>query len=82
MKRVVILKGEGANQHTLYGDFKMTEVDFSEFTVNERGVLRHETPTQQYSNEHKPLSIEKGLWVQGKQVEYNPFNREVTQVWD
>lgn len=78
----ILLKGEGVNQHTLYGDFTIKESeDFSTLNLTKEGVLRHEQPDGSFG-EHKSLKIAKGDWVMGKQVEYNPFRREVTRVWD
>ena len=84
LKKHTLLKGEGSNQHTLYGDFTMDTnvVEFSNLVVTKDSVLRHEKPNGEFSNEHKALKIEKGNWVMGKQVEYNPFKRSVSQVWD
>ena len=78
-----LLKGEGANQHTLYGKFKIdeTQLEFSNLVVTEDSVLKHETPSGEFA-EHKGLQIDKGNWVMGKQVEYNPFRRSISQVWD
>lgn len=77
-----LLKGEGVNQHTLYGDFLIEEKpEFSELSLNKDSVLRHEQPNGSFG-EHQPLPIEKGTWVMGKQVEYNPFTREVSRIWD
>jgi hypothetical protein len=77
-----LLKGEGANQHTLYGDFKIGEqTDFMEVEVVKESLLKHEQPDGSFG-EHKTLKIEKGGWVMGKQVEYNPFNQKITRVWD
>jgi hypothetical protein len=77
------LKGEGANQHTLYGDFKVGEqTDFMEVEVVKESLLKHEQPDGSFSNEHQTLKIEKGEWSMGKQVEYNPFEGRVTQIWD
>jgi hypothetical protein len=83
-KQHTLLKGEGANQHTLYGEFKIdeTKTEFSEVVVTEDSVLRHEQPDGSFSNEHQPLKVEKGNWVMGKQVEYNPFQRTISQIWD
>ena len=83
MNRKVILLGEGIHQHTLYGKFE-SETHSNEIevlTVEEDSELRHETPGRKPA-EHKTLSIDKGMWVVGKQVEYNPFTREVSRVWD
>ena len=83
-KKHTLLKGEGVNQHTLYGDFAIdeTQTEFAEVQVKKDSVLRHEQPDGSFSNEHKPLKVEQGDWVMGKQVEYNPFSRSVSQVWD
>jgi putative transposon-encoded protein len=82
-KKNIILKGEGANQHTLYGKFKMEDNHdfFSEISVLEDSELRHEQPNGQFA-EHNTLKIKKGEWVLGKQVEYNPFKRSISQIWD
>jgi ribosomal 30S subunit maturation factor RimM len=78
-----LLKGEGTNQHTLYGQFKVEEVaDFPAVIVEKDSVLKHEQPDGSFSNEHKGLQIEVGKWSMGKQVEYNPFEGRITQVWD
>ena len=78
-----LLKGEGINQHTLYGDFMINEEsNFPTLEVTKDSVLRHEQPNGSFSNEHKALQVEKGDWVMGEQVEYNPFDRKITQVWD
>jgi hypothetical protein len=78
-----ILKGEGANQHTLYGSFSTedTLTDFAEISVKENSVLKHEEPNGNFA-EHKGLQIEQGNWVMGRQVEYNPFDQKVSRVWD
>lgn len=79
----IILRGEGANQHVLHGDFlvETEERDFSTLVLNKDGQLRHEQPDGSFA-EHKTLNVEKGNWVMGKQVEYNPFKGEVTRIWD
>ena len=84
LKKHTLLVGEGINQHTLYGSFSMDtkESDFQEIQVKEESELKHEQPNGIWSKEHKTLKVEKGEWVMGKQVEYNPFSREVTRIWD
>ncbi len=78
-----LLKGEGTNQHTLYGDFSIEEVaEYPSLEVTKDSLLKHEQPDGSFSNEHQTLKIEKGNWVMGKQVEYNPFEGKVTQIWD
>ena len=78
-----ILKGEGANQHTLYGDFKMEDnhPDFAEVFVLKETILKHEQPNGSFG-EHNALKVDKGDWIMGKQVEYNPFKQTISQVWD
>lgn len=84
MKKLTILKGEGIHQHTLYGNFSEVEevIDFQPLEVFEKSFLKHEKPDGSFSNEHKTLEVSAGTWVMGRQVEYNPFTREVTNVWD
>lgn len=79
----IILKGEGANQHTLYGKFKMEDnhTFFTDIEVLEDSELKHEQPNGQFA-EHNTLKVKKGNWVLGKQVEYNPFKRTISQIWD
>lgn len=78
-----ILKGEGANQHTLYGKFSLDaeQDDFTEVVVKEDSELRHEQPDGSFA-EHNTLKVKKGEWVMGKQVEYNPFKQSISRIWD
>ena len=78
-----LLKGEGANQHTLYGQFNFDETatDFVDVEVEKQSELKHEQPNGSFG-EHFTLLIDKGNWSMGKQVEYNPFENTTTQVWD
>lgn len=81
-KKHTLLKGEGVHQHTLYGDFKIgDENDFVKLEVVKESLLKHEHPNGSFG-EHKTLKIDKGDWSMGKQVEYNPFNKKITRVWD
>lgn len=77
-----ILRGS-SNQHTLHGDFSVEsdKTEFGKIVVNKDSVLRHEQPDGSFG-EHNTLKVEQGEWVMGKQVEYNPFKRTVSQVWD
>lgn len=79
-----LIKGSGGNQHTLYGDFKHDkgENDLLEIEVEGVSVLHHEQPDGSFSNEHEALEVDAGSWVQGRQVEFNPFKRTVSQIWD
>jgi len=83
MKKQTILVGEGVHQHTLYGSFKSNSKvsDFAEIEVLEETLLKHEKPNGEFA-EHKGLKVQQGSWVMGLQVEYNPFTRDTTRVWD
>lgn len=82
-KKHTLLKGEGANQHTLYGEFKVddTATDFADVVVTKDSLLKHEQPDGSFG-EHQTLKVEKGDYVMGKQVEYNPFTQKIERVWD
>jgi hypothetical protein len=83
-KKKTLLVGEGVHQHTLYGEFVMDSESegFVTIQVTKDSELRHEKPNENWSNEHKTLIIDKGNWVMGKQVQYNPFNQRVERVLD
>ena len=83
MKKQTILVGEGVHQHTLYGDFKsdVNVTDFAEIEVLGETIVKHEKPNGEFA-EHKGLKVQQGKWVMGLQVEYNPFTRDTTRVWD
>jgi hypothetical protein len=83
MKKHTLLKGEGVNQHTLYGDFAVdfTSTEFNNLRVKKDSVLRHETPSGKFA-EHQSLPVERGDWAMGRQVEYNPFSDRITNIWD
>lgn len=80
--KITLLKGEGAHQHTLYGRFEVKK-DFTDFTEVDvlECQLKHELPNGTFG-EHNTLNVERGEWVMGKQVEYNPLSQKVTRVWD
>ena len=81
-KQHTLLVGEGIHQHTLYGDFLVEEkTEFPSLEVTKDSVLRHEKPDGSFG-EHQALKVEQGNWSLGKQVEYNPFENNITQVWD
>ena len=83
MKKQTILVGEGVHQHTLYGDFKSNSevTDFAEIEVLGETIVKHEKPNGEFA-EHKGLRVQQGKWVMGLQVEFNPFTRDTTRVWD
>jgi hypothetical protein len=77
-----LLVGEGVHQHTLYGNFLIDDKeDFTNVSVQEDSLLKHEQPNGS-KGEHETLKIEKGDYVMGRQVEYNPFEGRVTRIWD
>lgn len=76
-----LLKGQN-NLHTLYGNFSVTtEDEYQNIEVKETSLLKHEIPSGAKA-EHETLEVQTGNWVTGKQVEWNPFNREISLVWD
>jgi len=78
-----ILKGDGTNQHTLYGSFAIEEskTEFPKISVDKNSELRHEQPDGSFA-EHNTLQVKAGEYVMGKQVEYNPFKRTIQTIWD
>ena len=84
MRKNTLLKGEGIHQHTLYGSFVMEKEpkEFAEILVKKASLLKHEKPNGSFSEEHNTLQVEQGNWVMGKQVEYNPFDKQINKVWD
>jgi hypothetical protein len=83
MKKFTVLLGEGKNQHTLYGEFAIEpqRKDFAEVKVLTESKLQHEEPSGRFA-EHNTLKVEKGNWVMGQQVEFNPFKGTISRVWD
>jgi len=82
-KKHTLLLGEGIHQHTLYGEFSIDTdvVDYARIEVTKDSLLQHELPNGKFG-EHKTLKVDKGTWVMGKQVEYNPFSQKVERVYD
>lgn len=77
-----LLLGEGIHQHTLVGDFQIDEKpSFTNLVVDKPSQLKHEKPDGTFG-EHETLPIEAGNWSMGKQVEYNPFDNNITEIWD
>ena len=74
----VLLNEGSAHLHVLIGDFEKNE---NKVVVRGLTILRHETPTGHFA-EHQTLLLEEGEWVLARQVEFNPFDRTVTQIWD
>lgn len=82
-KRNVLLEGEGVNLHVLHGEATVTRKKggFDDIVLREDGRLAHETPEGEHA-EHHTLPVPKGAWVMGQQVEFDPFERVITRVWD
>ena len=82
-KKHTLLLGEGIHQHTLYGEFSIDTdvVDYTTIEVTKDSLLQHELPNGKFG-EHKTLKVDRGTWVMGKQVEYNPFSQKVERVYD
>lgn len=83
MKKQVLLKGKGGHQHAIYGNVKTDEKigDFAELQIKGKALLKHEKPNGDFG-EHKTLEVESGSWVMGLQIEFNPFKRTISQIWD
>ena len=81
-KEKVLLVGEGIHQHTLKGEFTIDDERYALINVLKPSILHHEKPNGEFSKEHFPISVEKGVWIQGRQTEYNPFTREFEDIWD
>jgi hypothetical protein len=77
-----LLRGT-SNKHVLYGNIKIDSQseEFSTIKLTKDGILKHEQPNESFA-EHKSLHVEAGKWVMGKQVEYNPFDRTISTIWD
>jgi hypothetical protein len=71
--------GNGGHQHTLYGNFHITNEGY--VVCKQDCLLKHETKSGS-SGEHHTLTLEKGVYREGKQVEFNPFSGNITRVWD
>lgn len=72
-RRNVLLEGEGANRHVLYGMAEIEEKsDYKTVVLKEDGLLKHEDPQGGHA-EHETLRVPKGEWAMGLQVEYDPF---------
>ena len=86
MNKLIILKGEGINQHTLYGtfDYKISEThsDIYDIKIKKDTQLKHEKPNGDFSQEHNALKVDKGNWVTGIQIQYNPFDKKNIKVID
>jgi hypothetical protein len=84
--RLVILKGEGVNQHVLVGNFEAdvntATKTFTPISIKSDCLLKHEKPNGNWSNEHNTLKVEKGSYRMGRQVEYNPFKQSISTIWD
>lgn len=83
-KKHTLLVGNGKHQHTLYGKFRIDEdaAEYPSVEIIEESILKHENPNGSFSNEHHGLQIEAGNWSVGTQVEFNPFDKEITRIWD
>lgn len=73
---------KGGNTHVLEGNFKVGKDDNSNhIIVEEESQLKHEQIAGVFA-EHNTLLIEPGEYIVGRQVEYNPFEKRITQIWD
>ena len=77
------MRGEGINQHVLHGEatIRQSKDGFDRILLYEDGRLAHETSEGKHA-EHETLPVPKGKWIMGQQIEFDPFERVVTRVWD
>jgi hypothetical protein len=81
-KRTVLLKGEGENQHVLYGESVVSQgANYRGVKMKGDGLLRHEDPEGRHA-EHRSIRIVRGEWVMGLQVEFDPFPRRDSRFED
>lgn len=81
-KRTVLLKGEGENQHVLYGESVVSQgANYRGVKMKGDGLLRHEDPEGRHA-EHRSIRIARGEWVMGLQVEFDPFPRRDSRFED
>lgn len=82
--KVIILRGEGANLHELEADvlkYDEKSKSLSEVHVGPGGLLKHVTPEGDIA-EHHAIPMEEGTYHVGRQVEFNPFDQSIGQVFD
>ncbi len=62
--------------HQLKGDFEIyqDEEGRNVLNVNKKSTLTHP--------EHKEITIEKGIYIQEQEIEYDPFTEELNKVID
>lgn len=86
-KKLLILKGEGRHEHVLVGE-EITYVEpakgqpLSEIHVGRGGLLTHIDPATGEHAEHNTISVDEGTWLVGRQVEFNPFDNSISNVFD
>lgn len=83
-KKLLILKGEGRHEHVLEAEeitYPETE-QLSEVHVGKGGLLTHVDPATGKPAEHNTIPLEQGTWLVGRQVEYNPFDNSISNVFD
>jgi hypothetical protein len=81
--KTVILEGEGTHRHVIHGDLvlKSQPTGFNRIQLDKDALLCHETPEGEPA-EHRSLPLKKGRWIMGKQVEFDPFTKKISRVWD
>ena len=77
--RLVLATGEGANTHAVNAASKINFSDMPEETIkfeikNEFARVTHE--------EHGTIHLSTGVYYKTNQVEYNPFDNTISNVFD
>lgn len=74
--------GQTGNKHVLEGNFKeVKKSDDVILSVENTSLLKHVDSSGKFA-EHNTLIVEPGNWVVEIQVEYNPFQNSVGNIWD
>jgi hypothetical protein len=83
--KLMVVESTGLNNHILYGDFDSEVVSqdgLVKINANGTCLIKHEDKKGSWSQEHKTLAVEQGVWYSGRQVEYNPITKNISAVWD
>lgn len=92
IKKITLLEGEGIHVHNLYGtDVQVVPENFESLSSNslkaviikssERMALIHEKPDGN-PGEHKTIKMKPGLYIMGRQVEFNSAEEAYRQILD
>ena len=81
----ILAKGEATGHDHRVKGYALSAFDFSRLEIYEKdGVLyiKNEKTVIITHEEHKPITLEPGLWEVGRVNEYDPFLEEIREVVD